>query len=355
MPRRSMNRFDGGLAARTSSIRVESRATDVGVGVIGAGRWGANLVRVFSALDRSRVVAAHDVDPQRMATLPASVRREHSLDALLSLPSVDAVVIATPPRTHSAIAVEALEAGKHVFVEKPMATSLEDALAVRRAALVAQRRVMVGLVLHYHPAVQVLERLVEQGALGTVVGMRAERGGGRRPAAEHPAWWSLAPHDASLAQRLFGARPVSISATQSRAEVLAQVCFENGSRAFLSLDDCAATRRRRVFVVGSTAVAVFDDLEPLHKLRVHRCDAAAAAAESAAELERTLAGRSAELFTVPDEEPLRLEAEHFVDRLLDDEPFATGIDHAVDIVSLLAAGERSMQHGGASVRVAAWR
>lgn len=345
---------DGDFAARAPWVDTGSRpAVGLGVAVIGTGRWGVNLVRAFSSLERVRVEAAYDVDPLRLAGLPESIDRAHGLDELLARADVDAVVIATPPHTHAGLALSALAAGKHVFVEKPMATSLADALRIRSAALAARRRVMVGLVLHYHPAVGALMRLVEQGALGRVVRLYAERGGGRRPAAEHPPWWSLAPHDISLAQSVFRCRAASVSVSQAGGVVTGEVCFRRGRKALISLHDRMATRRRRVIIVGSTAVAVFDDLEPHHKLQLHRCNCSET--NGLAGIERAIARHSADVIATAGDEPLRLEVEHFVDCVLGDAPCVTGIDHAVDVVSVLASGERSLADRGVSVAVTPWR
>jgi predicted dehydrogenase len=323
----------------TAATATQFRRARVSVAVIGVGRWGSQLVRVFSGLERAAVVAACDLEASRLSGLDPSIDRAR-WESVLERRDVDAVVIATPPHCHAELTLAALARGKHVFVEKPMAMTLPDALRIRAAALASGRRVMVGLVLHYHPAVTRLAELVEVGALGTIRHLNAARGGGRRPAAEHPAWWSLAPHDISLAQSLFRQTATSVIAERANAGelVTARIGFGDREHASLRLDAGSRTRSRRVVVVGTRATAVFDDLEPTEKLRLF---------ESGVRLLDVPALSAAE--------PLALEAEHFVGSLIEGTPFRTDIDHAVDVVAVLASGQHSMLAGGAPIGIVDWR
>lgn len=329
------------------------------VGIVGMGRWGRQLLRVFSSLDRAEVAMACDSDAERLRDLPAGPARCESLHELLADADVTAVIVATPPRAHAAISLAALAAGKHVFVEKPMAMSLSDAIAVRSAAERFQRRVMVGLVLHYHPAVARLVELEAAGALGTVTRVIAERGGGREPSAEHPAWWSLAPHDLSLARALFGSRKGSLVAkrtiTGAREQIRAAWHPDAGRCAEILVDTAPHERRRWVAVIGTEGTAVFDDLESRHRLRLYRARAVDLEGLDAAGVRDTLKRHAFDAPPLGDEEPLRSEADHFVTGILHDQPFLTGLDHALDVVATLEAGQRSMRECGSLVSVPDWR
>jgi predicted dehydrogenase len=331
-------------------------ALPVGLAVVGAGHWGQNLVRAFTSLERARVVAVCDSNQARLSEVSAPVRRETDFRALLAGDDIVALVVATPPRTHASLVIEALRAGKHVFVEKPMALSLEDALRIRAASLASGRRVMVGFVLQYHPAVRLLRAQVDQGALGTVTELFAQRGGARQNGSEHSAWWSLAPHDVSLAYELLGGPAVEVGVARVSGEpdaVRGKVAFGGGRSAWLSVDGRRSSRVRRVVVAGSRATAVFDDLEPRHKVKIYRVPSQAGS--ELERIERELERHRPHTPALDQTEPLRLEAQHFVDRLLDGGAFRSDLDHGVDVIAVLASGQKSMGREGTPVAVPDWR
>lgn len=328
----------------------------LGIAVIGAGRWGQNLVRVFSNQERARLVSVCDVDRSRLSNVNSLATRETSFDAVLFNPNVHAVAIATPPHTHAALAVRALSAHKHVFVEKPMALSLREALQIHRAAQVNRRRVLVGFVLQHHFATRALEDLVARGVLGQVTHVFARRGGDRRPLVDHPAWWSLAPHDVSLAcSFLDTATRLSVVRRElaNAVRISARISHASGRSSVLELSDGGPERSRRLYFVGTKRTALFDDLEPIHKLRLFPTPTPVPVDLGA--LEHALHDLPFEHSPLVPEEPLEAELRHFVEALISGREFRVGIEHALDVVAVLEAGERSMRARGAETTVPDWR
>ncbi|HEY5958079.1 MAG TPA: Gfo/Idh/MocA family oxidoreductase, partial [Polyangiaceae bacterium] len=169
------------------------------VAVVGVGRWGYNVARSLAKIDACSLVALVDTSLERLTEVSAELGietvTEHFDDVLGD--AVDAVVIATPPESHARLARLALEAGKHVFVEKPLATSLADGLELERVAKGAHRVVMAGHLLRFHGGVAVLRRLMASGDLGRVEFLVSRRLGWRAADRCGP-WWSLAPHDLAV-------------------------------------------------------------------------------------------------------------------------------------------------------------
>src|SRR5262245_783872 len=186
--------------------------------VIGVGAWGINHVRASARLSErggSEVAYLCDLsaDARKKASrLAPRAQAVESPEAIIADPSVDAVVIATPAVTHARLAGAALAAGKHVFVEKPLALSSADAKSVVDAANAARKILMVGHLMLYHPAIDRLRRMIDDGELGTVYYLYAQRVNLGKLRTDENALWSLAPHDISIILSLLGVLPISVSA-----------------------------------------------------------------------------------------------------------------------------------------------
>lgn len=314
------------------------------VGLIGAGRWGLNHVRIVSTDPSCALVSVADPDPAAIARVRESAPRVATTpDAheLLADRAIDAVIIASPARSHAPLAIAALAAGKHVLVEKPLAMTVDDALAVARAQ---QRSVaMVGHLMVYHPAVVRLHELLQAGELGPLhylYSTRANLGGGLR---DDSVLWTLGPHDLSMIDYLMQRRsPCDVSARGYSASrgaaddvVFLTLRYRSGELAHVRLSRLSARKERRLTLVSGNEVSEFDELaaQPLARYR----------SRPLAPLESTPAA---------DREPLRLQLEHFVtcirDRL---EPW-TDLASAVRITAVLDAARRSIAAQGESVPVA---
>jgi predicted dehydrogenase len=236
--------------------------------VIGCGYWGSNHARTLSELgvlygvadshdDRSQALAArHDV-------------KQIKLEAVFDDPAIDAMVLALPPQYHADTAVAALQAGKHVLVEKPIALSVADARRVVEASAQNPHLVaMTGHVLRFHPAFEALEEMIARGDLGTVRYIHSHRVGLGKFHAENDALWDIAPHDLSLILAITGEKPINVrgvgSAILNRLSDFAHLHlqFPGGIRSHVFTSRLNPYRERRLTVIGTKAMAVFDDVAP---------------------------------------------------------------------------------------------
>jgi predicted dehydrogenase len=292
----------------------------VRVGVVGLGYWGPNLARNFASIDGCELTWLCDASEQareKLAGAFPAARASRELDELLADPELDAVVLATPVPTHAELAVRVAEAGKHCFVEKPLATTVVDAQRAVEAAEQAGRILMVGHLLEYHPAVTSLKGLVEEGELGSLYYLYGNRVNLGQLRAEENALWSLGAHDVSVVLHLIGEEPVECSAhgesyVRGGVEdvVFCYLRFPSGQVAHLHLSWLDPHKERRMTVVGSKRMATFDDMRTEGKLTVY--DKGFDEDSSSWGEYITRAGES---FSpqIANAEPLRLECEHFID------------------------------------------
>lgn len=324
--------------------------------VVGCGYWGKNLVRNFAALSDLRVCCdASDAVRERMAA-QYGVRVTVSYDEVLGDPEVDAVVLATPAPAHADMAIAALEAGKHVFVEKPLALSVEDA---ERAAATADRYgriLMVGHLLEYHPAVNYIKELIDSGELGDVYYCYSQRVNLGKLRSDENALWSLAPHDISIVLYLMGEEPEAVEATgqaflQPGIEdvVFLTMKFGSGRVAHVQVSWLDPLKERRLTVVGSKKMVVFDDMQPQEKVRIYdkgvdRRPSEAAPYGSYAEL---LSLREGDILIprIPNKEPLAIECEEFLKAVLTGIPPRSDQQDGLRVVRVLAAAQEKLSNG----------
>lgn len=296
------------------------RSSPIRVGVVGLGYWGPNLARNFDSLAGCELAWCCDQQQprrQRLEGVHRFTRFTDRLEELLQDPALDAIALATPVPTHAALARRVLEAGKHCFVEKPLAQSAADAEAVVGAAEQAERIVMVGHLLEYHPGIRLLKEIVDSGELGQtryIYGNRLNLGQLR---SEENALWSLGAHDVSVVLALAGEEPTELVAhgecyMQEGIEdvVFAFMRFPSGLAAHLHLSWLDPHKERRFTVVGAKRMATFDDMEIERKLTIYD-----KGFDEKADTYGEYITRAGEIRCprVPNAEPLRLECEHFVE------------------------------------------
>lgn len=232
------------------------------LGFLGFGRWGRKLANAFAETRGLAVVSGADPCGAARAAFAARFPRSltySSMEQLIGGASVDAIVVASPPDTHSDLTLQALRAGKHAFVEKPLAMSGSDVDAIEAIAVSKGLRVMVGHVLLYHPLVRVLRSMIACGELGSVRAMEFERlGPATRYRPEGP-WWTLAPHDVSLARYFSGRNPTSVSLASQGSGLVARLGYPGDLRAKITVSSTSPAQRRRTLVVGDDATAIFDE------------------------------------------------------------------------------------------------
>lgn len=313
-----------------------------GVAVVGCGAWGRNHARCFAEL--GALVAVADQDPSVAAALADRFGvAALPVDAVATASGVDAVVIATPPASHAALVAAALDAGRHVLVEKPLSLDMGVARALAAQARAADRILMTGHVLRYHPAFCALEALVREGRLGRLLRIHGSRLSPGAIRAREDAMWCLAPHDVSMVLALAGARPDRVSASGEyllRADIAdaatLHLAFGSGLSALIQVSWLHPFKEQRLTVVGETAMAVFDDrLDWPDKLRVypHRL---------ARGVTPVLDPAAAEAQPVVHDEPLAAECRHFLDCIATGRTPRTGPDEALAVMDVLTRAAVAM-------------
>jgi len=330
----------------------------IGVAVVGAGNWGKNLVRNFASLPHAELKYICDLREQVRAAMGRSypqVKVVAETDQALSDPQVEAVVVAVDAPAHYAVAKSCLQAGKHTYVEKPLALSAAEAGELVDLARRHNRILMVGHLLEYHPAVGYMKDAIRGGTLGDPLYLYFQRVNLGIVRQTENAWWSLAPHDISVACYLFDAEPVSVSASgqaylQKAIEdvVFANLKFADGRMAHIHVSWLDPHKIRKVTLVGSQKMIVFDDMAAGEKIRVYDKGAEVRSVDTYAEA-ITLRTGDILMPKIPATEPLRLECEHFIDCIEHDRtPRSDGAD-GLRVVKVLEAGSVSLARGGEPV------
>ncbi len=319
------------------------------VGVVGLGYWGPNLARNFDRLPDAELTWLCDASEEALTRWgPAfpSARTTSSFDDLLNDEALDAIVIATPVPSHADLATRVLSAGKHCFVEKPLARSEEEAEAVVKAARAADRVLLVGHLLEYHPGVQRLAQIVTSGELGDLRYIYSNRLNLGKDRPDENALWSLGVHDLSVILMLADEEPTSWDVTgesylRPNVEdvVFALMRFNSGLLAHMHLSWLDPHKERRFTVVGSKRMATFDDMEIERKLTVYD----KGFDEDYSSYGEYIA-RSGDIYSprVPNEEPLRIECRHFLDCIRDGAEPRTGAESALRVVRVLERLQRSL-------------
>lgn len=318
------------------------------IAVIGAGAWGRNHVRTFAALGRLQAVC--DPDPAALAAIAEQypgVVTSSSLDEILGRDDLDGVVLASPAVLHAAQARRALEAGKDVLVEKPIALDVKEAEELCALADRLDRVLMVGHLLEYHPAVLELRKMIAAGELGKVQYVYSNRLNLGRIRTDENILWSFAPHDISVLMRLLDAAPIEVRATghsylsEEIADVtMTQLSFPGGAHAHIFLSWLHPFKEHKLIVVGSEAMAVFEDSGP-DKLKIYRHRVQWVN-------HRPVPDKAdAEIVTISADEPLRMECQHFLDRMQDrGRPLSDGRS-GVEVLRIIQACQDSLENNGA--------
>ncbi len=334
----------------------------IGIAVLGTGDWGANLVRNFAALPGARLAAVCDSDPQRLARTAAQypdARPLARVEEVAGAEEVQAVVVAASAVSHYPLARTLLEAGKDVYVEKPLALQVDHAEALIRLARERGRILMVGHLLLYHPAVRHLKQMVDRGELGDIFYIYSQRVNLGKVRRDENALWSFAPHDLSVILHLLDREPLDVVARgsaflQGRVEdvVFVDLRFPGGKLAHVHVSWLDPHKLRKFTVVGSQKMAVFDDMEASEKLRIY--DKGVDRAGEVVSYGDALTVRSGDILIprISLQEPLRIECQHFVDCVRERKtPLSDGAD-GLRVVRVLAAAQGSLEAGGTPVPVA---
>lgn len=324
--------------------------------VIGAGAWGLNHIRAIISDPSCELVAVADPDPGALALVPAlapQVQTSTDPDLVLGDPRVDGVVIASPAGTHAALALAALRHGKHVLVEKPLAMTTHDAVAVARLAREQGRTGMVGHLMLYHPAVTRLRELLRSGALGTLHYLHSTRVNLGRVRSDENALWSFGPHDLSMIDYLLERSPVSVSASGQRVlqagvedVVFLTMRYATGEMAHVHLSWLSPRKERRLTLVCSQKMVEFDDVAS-DKLRIYDkgYDRPPPFTDYAQYL--TLRDGDVHIPQLSMQEPLRLQLAEFLRCIRTGQQPTADLEGGVRVTRILEAAQRSLVANGA--------
>jgi len=341
-----------------------NKLTDkVGIAVIGCGYWGVNYVRVFHELPGAQVVAICDGRSERLQEMGKRfphARQTTDVAELLQWPGIDAVVICTGATTHFAVAQRCLQAGKHVLVEKPMATTVADARQLVACAKAQRVTLMVGHTFLYNAGIRKVKEYMQRADMGQIYYLYARRTNLGPIRQDVNALWDLAPHDVSIFNYLLDQRPRWVSAVG--AHVL-QNCREDVG--FISLGYANETignihvswaepnKVRELVVVGSSKRIVFDDLNAVERVKIYEKGVTPTAREASTYGEYQFQIRDGDIFSpsVAVSEPLKEQCNHFLECVTQGLRPLTDGQAGVAVVQVLQAIEQSVAQHGAPVTI----
>jgi len=322
------------------------------VALVGCGYWGKNLCRNFHAFGAlSFVVDATENGQTTARSIAPDAQITDSLDDVLRNDQVRGVALATPAETHAELAIQAMQAGKDVFVEKPMALTLEDAEKMKKVAEETGRILMVGHLLEFHPAVLKLVEMIASGELGKINYIYSNRLNFGKVRTEENALWSFAPHDVAVILRLMGQAPVEVSAcggsylTNGVADTtMSNISFLNDSRAHIFVSWLHPFKEQRLVVVGDKKMATFNDVAPFgEKLQLYPQNV---------EFDGPipiLKKEDAKFVEHANTEPLREECKHFLECIQSRNQPLTNAQSGIDVLKVLHASQQSIEQNGVPI------
>lgn len=328
----------------------------VKIGVIGAGYWGPNIIRNLYQLPEAELKFVCDLKKERLEHVqeryPDVYTSQNHCDLLDS--DVEAVVIATPVSTHHHIAMECLQAGKHVLVEKPLARTSAEAREIVKTGQELGKVVMTGHTFLYNPAVIALKKIIESGEIGQVYYVNSTRVNLGLYQPDINVVWDLAPHDVSILLYVLGIDPVTASArggmyVQKGVHDVAHVTlnFPEGIMADMTVSWLDPCKIRRITIVGNKKMIVYDDIEPVEKIKIYDKGVDMQPYNDTLE-EFHLAYRYGEVVSYPLEwdEPLKLQLLHFVNSVRQGLPVRSDGTQGLKVIQILEAAQKSLNNGG---------
>jgi predicted dehydrogenase len=330
--------------------------TPVRVAAVGCGYWGPNVIRNLDAVAGFELCCICDVDRERLRPVAArypTARSTTRADDIFEDPSIDAVYLSTPVSTHYQLVKRALDSGKHVLVEKPLATTVDQAEALAELAAARGLTLMVGHTFVFSPPVRKVKELLGAGLIGPIYYVETTRVNLGLFQKDVSVLWDLGPHDVSILIYWLDEVPIQVSARGRSylGETLEDVVFltlefPSGILAQIQLSWLAPSKLRRTSIVGRQRMVVYDDLEPVEKVKVYD---RGVDRQPASFGEFQLTYRSGDILSprVDTTEPLHIECAHFLECIRTGREPDTSPDSAVQVVRVIQAAERSLRGGGA--------
>ena len=332
------------------------------VGVVGCGYWGPNLIRNFRSLQDCCLKVMCDLNEERLAHLKMlypEVKGETDFNNLVNNAGLDAIVIATTLKSHYAMARASLLAGKHTFIEKPMAASLEECQELIEIAEKNGLVLMVGHTFLYSAAVKKIKEIVDWGDLGDIRYISARRLNLGLFQQEINVAWDLASHDVSIIQHIMGEMPTSVNCRGSAhitpgVEDVTSMCltFGKGRSAIVHSSWLDPRKVREMTIVGSKRMIVYDDVAPLEKIRVFDVRVERPPHyDTFAEFHYAYHYGDVYAPYIKQEEPLKVECQHFLECIREGKtPLSNGAQ-GMDMVRILEASSLSLKHQGSPIRL----
>ena len=327
------------------------------IGVIGCGYWGPNHIRNFETLPDSRVLQVADLEPKRLSHIQVLFPRvtcTQRYKDVLENPEIDAVVLATPVSTHFDMARESLLAGKHILVEKPIATSSREVTELTELAREKQKILMVGHTFLYHSAVRAIREIIQEGHLGKIHYISMQRLNLGLFQKDINVLWDLAPHDISILQYLLDESPIEVSA-QGKASVNPEIedvammtlRFASGVLAYIHTSWLDPKKTRQATIVGNKKMLVYNDISAAEKIEIYDKGVETPPHyDTFAEFQ--YAYRYGEKVSpyIEEEEPLKVQCRHFLDCIRTGNPPLSGPQNGGLVVRILEASDESLAQGG---------
>jgi len=332
------------------------------IGVIGCGYWGPNLIRNFSHLKGSDVLICSDLGEDRLAhmrSLYPKIETTTDYRRVLARSDVDAVVVATPPETHFRLATEALRAGKHVFVEKPLALSASEGAAMVEEAKKLGRVLLVGHTFVYTAAVNKIKEVVASGELGEIFYVSTTRVNLGIFQEHVNVVWDLAPHDVSILNYILDRMPESV-ATQASCCIRKNVedvaflamRYPGNILAHIHVSWLNPNKIRSTTVVGSRKMLVYDDVSALEKIRIYDKGVTVTPHyDTFGEFQLSYRYGDILIPRLDDAEPLKVACQHFIDCVEKGVPPRSSAVHGLEVVRVLEAAVESIRDGGRVIDV----
>ena len=343
-----------------------SKSEQLHIAVAGVGHWGPNLIRNFYTSNRSNIIAVCDHDLKRLDLIKSAypdIEVTTSFDDLLKNDRLEAIVIATPTETHFQLARQSLSAGKHVFVEKPIATTKRDCDELLDLAKTNKRHLFVGHVFVYNAGIRAVKKYIESQELGTIYYVNLTRTNLGPIRTDVNAFWDLAPHDISILNYWFPDKPRTVNAVGAvylnqgvEDTVYATYRYADGMIANIHTSWLHPKKVREITVIGEKKMIVWNDLDLNHPIKVY--DKNVTFIKDEEQLIDTFSSFHANIHEgdtllpkIRLNEPLKAECEAFLDVILnDDNSYSSGL-HGAHVVNAMLAAENSISAAGREVEI----
>lgn len=333
----------------------------VKIGVVGAGYWGPNLIRNFSQLPAAELRWCCDVDALKLGRIKAlypGVQVTTDYCELLEDPALEAIVVATPARSHHKLALQALQAGKHVLVEKPLAMSSTEAGELIDQARDRERVLMVGHVFEYNPAVLYIKDLLASNQIGDIYYMYSNRVNLGRVQSDINALWSIAPHDISILLFLLESMPQTVSARggmylngEVEDVVFLIMTFPGSVVAHVQASWLDPSKVRRLTIVGSKQMVIYDDVADEGKVKIYDKGVYRKSDNLYGEFQYKVHSGDIYIPKIEMTEPLRNECAHFLECIQERKTPRTDGYNGLRVVQVLEAAQRSLDQGGITIHL----